>query len=39
MNLNEIANELPHFNKVQFSGVKINEFLPVISLSILNLRF
>ena len=30
MNLNEIANELPDFNKVQFSGVKINESLPVI---------
>ena len=30
MNLNEIANELPDSNKVQFSGVKINEFLPVI---------
>ena len=25
MNLNEIANELLHSNKVQFSGVKINE--------------
>ena len=30
MNLNEIANELPDSNKVQFSGAKINEFLPVI---------
>ena len=30
MNLNEIANELPDSNKVQFSVVKINEFLPVI---------
>ena len=30
MNLNEIANKLPDFNKVQFSGVKISEFLPVI---------
>ena len=30
MNLNEISNELPNSNKVQFSGVKINECLPVI---------
>ena len=30
MNLNEIANELPDSSKVQFSGVKINEFLLVI---------
>ena len=30
MNLNEISNELPDFNNVLFSGVKINEFLPVI---------
>ena len=30
MNLNEIANELPDSNKVQFFGVKINEVLPVI---------
>ena len=30
MNLNEIANELPDSNKVKFSGVEINEFLPVI---------
>ena len=30
MSLNEIVNELPHSNKVQFSGVKRNEFLPVI---------
>ena len=30
MNLNEIANKLSDSNKVQFSGVKINEFLPVI---------
>ena len=30
MNLNKIANELPDCNKVQFSGVKINDFLPVI---------
>ena len=35
MNLNKIANELPHSNKVQFSGVKINE----TSSSILNPRF
>ena len=43
MNLNEIANELLDCNKVQFSGVKINEFftsdLVQTSLSILNLRF
>ena len=30
MNLNEIANEFPDSNKIQFSGVKISEFLPVI---------
>ena len=30
MNLNEIANEFPDSSKVQFSGVKISEFLPVI---------
>ena len=30
MNLNEIVNEFPDSNKVQFSGVKISEFLPVI---------
>ena len=30
MNLNEIANELPDSNKVQFPGVKINKFLQVI---------
>ena len=30
MNLNEIANEFPDCNKVQFSEVKISEFLPVI---------
>ena len=30
MNLNEIANELSDCNKVQFSGVKINKFLPMI---------
>ena len=30
MNLNEIANELSDCNKVHFSGVKINKFLPVI---------
>ena len=30
MNLNEIANEFPDSNKVQFSGVKISEFLSVI---------
>ena len=30
MNFNEITNKLPDFNKVQFSVVKIHEFLPVI---------
>ena len=30
MGLNEIANELLHSKKVQFSGVKINEILLVI---------
>ena len=30
LNLNEIVNELPHCYNVQFSGFKINEFLPVI---------
>ena len=30
MNLNEIANEFPYSNRVQFSRVKISEFLPVI---------
>ena len=30
MNLNEIAKEFPDSNKIQFSGVKISGFLPVI---------